>query len=268
MTNKNKFLIEISSLIKNKYNKEPEDYFSPDALDFWNNLQDKKYTCGIYKITNLINNKVYIGQSKQIEIRWQQHKTSNKNYALYSAFKKYGIDNFKFEIIEECFENLLNEREKYWINFYHSLAPNGYNMTLGGDSCGHETLEKKVQQYDLNGNFIQEFKSISEASRQTGLDDANISACCNQKLHFHTVGGFQWKFSDNNKIITKYIDKQLKPVIQYDINGNYIAEYPSVSAAAKAVNKASTNISSACKKHGTSAGYKWEYKIIQGEKND
>lgn len=260
MTSKDKFLEEILLLIKEKYNKTPENYFSSEALEYWKYLQNKVYTCGIYKITNLINNKIYIGQSKQIEVRWQQHKTSNKHYAIYNAFKKYGIDNFKFEIIEECPEDILNEREKYWIKFYNSLSPNGYNMTLGGDSCGHEQLEKSVQQYDLQGNFIKQFKSIKEAERKTGIDNANISACCNHKKHYYTAGGFQWKYTDSLDIISQYHNKHLKPVLQYDLNGNFIQEFCSISEAARAVNTEVGNISRACKRQGTSNGYKWKYK--------
>ena len=71
--------------------------------------QLKHMKAGIYKITNLINSKVYIGQSRNIEERWKEHieKGNNQNseeynYPLYQAFRKYGIDNFKFEILEEC----------------------------------------------------------------------------------------------------------------------------------------------------------------------
>ena len=73
---------------------------------------------GIYKITNLINHNAYIGLSINIEKRWQEHKErsqniSNKEYnkVLYKAFRKYGIDNFKFEILEECKSEELKEKE-------------------------------------------------------------------------------------------------------------------------------------------------------------
>lgn len=96
--------------------------------------------CGIYKITNLINQKSYIGQSVNIETRWKKHrniynKPKNKsyNYPLYKAFRKYGIDKFSFEIIEECLVTQLNERERYWVSYYNTFFQ-GYNQTLGGDS--------------------------------------------------------------------------------------------------------------------------------------
>ena len=91
---------------------------------------------GIYKITNLINGHFYIGQSTQIEGRWSDHKIAglNKNspsyeYPLYRAFRKYGLENFSFEIIEECSNDQLNEKENYWINL---LNPE-YNQTIGQD---------------------------------------------------------------------------------------------------------------------------------------
>ena len=86
-------------------------------------------TTGIYKITNQINNKVYIGQSIHIERRWQEHCRPSASSIISEAIKKYGIDNFTFEIIEKCDENDLNARESYWINFFQSLVPNGYNVS-------------------------------------------------------------------------------------------------------------------------------------------
>lgn len=99
-------------------------------------------TTGIYCITNLINDKKYIGQSKTIEKRWNFHKTSsfnslNSDYnnSIHQAIRKYGLDNFKFEILEECKVEELDEKEKYWIEFYQTFPPDlnkGYNLTPGG----------------------------------------------------------------------------------------------------------------------------------------
>ena len=73
--------------------------------------------CGIYKITNLVNGKVYIGQSVDIYKRWTEHKdciTSKKGYKpLYRAFRKYGINNFEFIVLEYCDEKQLREKEIY-----------------------------------------------------------------------------------------------------------------------------------------------------------
>ena len=81
----------------------------------------------IYKITNLINGKIYIGKTLDtIEKRWKDHKKDSirprcEKRPLYSAMNKYGIENFAIEEVEECSEKELSEREKYWIEFYHSF---------------------------------------------------------------------------------------------------------------------------------------------------
>ena len=86
----------------------------------------------VYKITNTITQDEYIGKSKEIKRRWNRHKqlarTDGQTY-LYRAMRKYGINNFKLSIIEECSPDILNEREMYWIKERQPL----YNMTEGGD---------------------------------------------------------------------------------------------------------------------------------------
>lgn len=107
---------------------------------------------GIYKITNKINNKCYIGKSSDIEKRFHYHQTHYNdskefNKTLYKAFRKYGIENFNFEIIEEIKEDysiLSDNKEKYWIQYYNSFN-DGYNETLGGD--GGITVANPRQSY-------------------------------------------------------------------------------------------------------------------------
>lgn len=95
--------------------------------------------CGIYKIENKINHKIYIGQSKDIALRWKHHEWEANNcnqvqynYTIHRAFRKYGLSNFDFTILEECKPEQLDEREQYYIQLYDSLY-NGYNETTGGD---------------------------------------------------------------------------------------------------------------------------------------
>ena len=96
---------------------------------------------GIYKITNLITNKIYIGKTNDSERRWKDHQRlaftkGHKEYnkALYQSMRKYGIENFIFELIEEIeeYDILSGQREKYWVSYFDSYN-NGYNETLGGD---------------------------------------------------------------------------------------------------------------------------------------
>ena len=91
--------------------------------------------CGIYLVTNMITGEQYIGQSRNIGVRWLQHLgnslKSSKTERLYEAVRRYGITNFSFQILEECDKKDLNEREKYWICELDTYNT-GYNRTLGG----------------------------------------------------------------------------------------------------------------------------------------
>lgn len=94
----------------------------------------------IYKITNKINGKYYIGKTiYTVEWRWKIHVTHSKreddHLLFHRAIKKYGVENFVLEVIDTANnENELNEKEKYWIEYYKSyLTENGYNLTKGGE---------------------------------------------------------------------------------------------------------------------------------------
>lgn len=91
----------------------------------------------IYKITNLINGKIYIGQSKDTNQRWRQHKLEARkqkpSMIINRAMKKYGIENFRFEVVASCLDqNAANNTETTIVSQENSLAPNGYNVSLGG----------------------------------------------------------------------------------------------------------------------------------------
>lgn len=105
---------------------------------------------GIYKITNIANGKSYVGQSTDIHRRWRTEIANSNNvnshsydYPLMRAFRKYGINNFKFEVIEECKNEELNQKEMYWIDYFDTFF-HGYNQTLGGDTSLRQPKENVI----------------------------------------------------------------------------------------------------------------------------
>jgi group I intron endonuclease len=110
----------------------------------------------IYCYTNLINNKKYIGQTINPEQRFSAHKSNYQNpnnneynSLLHKAFRKYGYDNFKYEILIQNIEDveLLNKLEIYYINFYNTQIPNGYNVEAGGkNSAKPKSLEHRKKE--------------------------------------------------------------------------------------------------------------------------
>lgn len=131
---------------------------------------------GIYKITNLVNGKVYIGQSVDINRRIKRHKSRafniNSNgygYPLYKAIRKYGIDNFSFEVLEECAKDELNEKEIYYITKYDSWK-NGYNQNEGGNSVTHNM---KLTEDDVSA-IILRLKTTRDNTK-TIANDFNVA---------------------------------------------------------------------------------------------
>lgn len=134
----------------------------------------------VYKITNLINSKLYIGKTNDINIRWYSHcneaKLRKKQYPLYHAMNKYGITNFTLEIIEVLENELLCfEQEKYWIELYKTNIMKygsefGYNLTEGGEGpSGHiHTPEQKKAKSDCKLGVKNSFygKNHSDKSKK------------------------------------------------------------------------------------------------------
>lgn len=121
---------------------------------------------------------------------------------------------------------------------------------------------KSILQYDLNGNFIKKWNSIKEAEifYKTNI----ISQCCKHKKGYNSAKGFQWKYENDNYVITKRkeIGKWLnKQIDQYDLNENYIKTWNSIKEAGLKLNIKPQNISNCCKnKVKTAGGFIWKYK--------
>ena len=114
----------------------------------------------IYKITNLLNGKIYIGQTKYtIEKRFLQH--SKADSPLGQAMRQFGMENFTVEVIEECeTQEELNEREKFWIKVLNSKQPNGYNIIDGGG--GSTRYPRNFFGDNFNEKFSEKLKNLRE----------------------------------------------------------------------------------------------------------
>lgn len=124
----------------------------------------------IYKITNKVNNKSYIGQTRQsIQFRWNQHTSKRDNTYFHNAIQKYGKDNFEIEILEECDVEVLNEREIFYIAKYDTFK-NGYNLTIGGDGNKRLLLDNKydeIKELYLSGFSSNKIATLYKVDKST-----------------------------------------------------------------------------------------------------
>ena len=189
---------------------------------FLRSLNDTPICC-VYSVRNTINNKIYIGQSIDVERRWSQHKYGKGNLILKNAILKYGLENFEFKILEEIttknknkieITEELTKIEQKWFDLKKPfIKSNGYNiqktskpnLTPNRDKNFGQKISrikidnnhtgKPINQYDLSGELIKEWKSAAEVERILGYKAENISAACLGKQKSSNF--FIWKFKTN-----------------------------------------------------------------------
>lgn len=219
----------------------------------------------IYIIKNTINDKAYIGQtSRTIQARFQQHinaalRNETDGMIIYNAIRKYGADKFYVEEVERVNIDLLNEKEKYWIQYYNTLTPNGYNIREGGEDCGR----KEVYQIDLNTNeIINTFPSATAAAEQYNLDISHLTKTCRHEKGFRSCGGFKWSYAYNYS--PEYIDNinpkiNERQVCQIDINtGEVIKIWDNMRQAGLALNICSSSINGCITgRYKSAGGFQW-----------
>jgi group I intron endonuclease len=167
---------------------------------------------GVYSITNNINNKIYIGSTtSNFRHRYIQYcsavkKELNTQPVLHRAFKKYGFENFTFEIVCICNQENVLLMEQFYIN-----KGTDYNSCLiAGSLQGYKHPEDsktrtiikgnhhcaiKINMYSLNNEFIKDFTSITEAQDYTNIKSkSNISQCCKGKVF--SAGGYRWSYAN------------------------------------------------------------------------
>jgi group I intron endonuclease len=206
----------------------------------------------IYKIINDINDKVYIGKTAfNIEKRFKEHcddafRDRNEKRPLYAAMRKYGIDHFYIEQIEECSDEASSDREAYWIGIY-SAYEKGYNATLGGDGkflYDHTAIALRLQEHPYSQEVADEFGCCVDIVREIA-NQYNIS------LLSHNT---------HNK----------KCIIAYTKGGEMVQSFESTIAAAQWCydNQKCATLNSGVRSHiaecangkrKTAYGYVWKY---------
>ena len=203
----------------------------------------------IYKITNDINNKVYIGKTEfSIEKRFKEHcqdafRDRNEKRPLYSAMRKYGIEHFHIELIEET--DNPEEREIYWIEALKTFKL-GYNATKGGDG-------RKYIDYDL---VISTYKEVGNMRKTAEILNIDFSSVFNI-LHNKNV-----EIIPTQQVLSKAVamieNEEIKKVFSSAIEaGKYIVEIGVSEADPVGVK---SHIVQVCNgKRKTAYGYKWKY---------
>ena len=193
----------------------------------------------IYKATNQINKKSYIGQTVNFPMRKKDHLKAKDDYSFHVALRKYGQENFIWEILEECENDQLGEREQYWISYYNTYY-DGYNETQGGDNADallkwKQENKEEVKKNALNGlKYANEYWEKHPEERKQQLERAQkamIKAvnkpvrCIELNLEFDSISDAErWSLSHEPKIIRhQSISKVCKG--HYKTAGGYHWEY-------------------------------------------
>jgi group I intron endonuclease len=221
---------------------------------------------GIYKITNP-KGKIYIGQSINIERRFKEYKRLAKRSAgrkILNSLKGYGVENHLFEIIEECLKEQLHEREYYWKKHYTSVE-NGLNCDYFDSSGGprSEETKRKISEGARGKKRSEETKQklrkpkTEEHKQNISKAKQNISEETKRKISEGKKG------KTPNRDYKAWAKQQQKPILQYDLEGNFIKEWEGTKVAAAYLGCDPTTITANLRgitKKGY--GYIWKRKTI------
>lgn len=211
----------------------------------------------IYVIKNIINGKVYVGQASNAYDRFRRHRNNKvsaakQNLEIIKAMKELGADNFYYVILENCEDDMADEREIYYIEKFNSFK-NGYNRTTGG--AGTNTFTK--DDIDEFCRMFEQGKTIKEIETETSAD------------HYQIKRELEKRYPDYRKRVNlnakrARVEAENRPVIQYDLQGNLINRFASSREALRHLGKDPkvSSITLCCKhikNYNTAYGYKWEF---------
>lgn len=217
---------------------------------------------GIYKITNQLTQEVYIGQSKNIKHRIAQHKAASKRLnetaLLYRKIREYGIENFSFDVIEECNVDKLDEREIYWISYYNSYEK-GYNMTRGGqgdNTASYIDVQKVYSLWD-EGKTVGQIVEITKYSRSTVsnyLATYPEYTITESRRRSGCLGAISAKKKQDETASSH------KKICRYTLDGEYLDTWDSCKEVSRELNINNQSVMKCCQKKFQSAGgFKWAF---------
>lgn len=200
----------------------------------------------IYKATNKINGKSYVGQTCDFHSRvWQHQRCYEKEDCdFHRAIKEFGFDNFSWEIIETCeSEDRACELEKYYIEKFNTYR-DGYNMTKGGKGAPYHNA-RAVVLLTLDGQYIKRYDSAMDAEID-GFHNADVLLNCKGKRR--QTKGYMFMFEDEYesngaKTYRKPEPNGMRSIIQCDMEGNFIQKFKSLQEAARITGTNRTTIS-------------------------
>lgn len=215
----------------------------------------------IYKATNKINGKSYIGQTVDFEHRKHTHIHRRDGYCdpnsiFHKAIDKYGEENFEWEILGSIpGKELANSFERYCIAIYNTYKPNGYNMTKGGDG-GSMWNAIPVVCLTLDGEFVRRYDCAAETeidgfSRGSVLKSCR-DACSSTKGHIFM---FEDEYEKNGgRAKEKRMARQAREIYQCDMDGNLIKKYKMIADAENELGISHTRIVGCAKGRDRTAG--------------
>ena len=217
---------------------------------------------GIYCITNLVNGKKYVGQSTNIENRWKMHQVAatrksfyGYDYPLYAALRKYGVESFKFEVLEECSQERLDDREIYWIDRLETFpvsAGKGYNIIRGGKGNSRRLTTKQI--LEIINLLSKQLYSYRELAEQYGVCRDTI-AHINKGTREYKIEGITYPIVANYPHFTsrnrKYRRKGTSKSPEEIAQRRYEAMHTTCPLCGKPMLKSSTMCSDCIKKKVT-----------------